>query len=110
MHFVWHLSVTDLVQSVRFSIVDAVIYLCWAVADYVLIGHVSARYGETGQVTLAVGISLIEFGVIFDVTDPELKIDGLSSFVINGLLTAQKEKVYLTTTGYNRNMIRFSKT
>ena len=49
-------------------------------------------------------------GVIFDVTDPELKIDGLSSFVINGLLNAQKEKAYLTTTGYNRNMIRFCKT
>jgi hypothetical protein len=47
-------------------------------------------------------------GVIFDVTDPELKIDGLSSFVINGLLNAQTEKAYLTTTGYNRNMIRFS--
>ena len=66
LHFVWHLSVSDLVQSVRFSIVDAVIYLCWAVADYVLIGHVSAHYGETGQVTLAVVISLIEFGVVMD--------------------------------------------
>ena len=49
-------------------------------------------------------------GVIFDVTDPELKIDGLSSFVINGLLNAQKEKAYLTTTGYNRNMIRLCNT
>lgn len=48
-------------------------------------------------------------GVIFDITDPELKIDGLSSFVINGLLNAQKEKAYLTTTGYNRNMIRVAK-
>ncbi len=43
LHFVWHLSASDLVQSVRFSIVDAAIYLCWAVADYVLIGHVTAR-------------------------------------------------------------------
>lgn len=66
LQFVWHLSVSDLVQSVRFSIVDAAIYLCWAVADYVLIGHVTARYGETGQVTLAVVISLIEFGVVMD--------------------------------------------
>ena len=48
-------------------------------------------------------------GVIFDITDPELKIDGLSSFVINGLLNAQKEKAYLTTTCYKSNMIRFSK-
>ena len=66
LHFVWHLSVSDLMQSVRFSIVDAAIYLCWAVMDYVLIGHVSANYGETGQVTLAVVISLIEFGVVMD--------------------------------------------
>ena len=66
LHFVWHLSATDLVQSVRFSIVDAAIYLCWAVADYVLIGHVSAHYGETGQVTLAVVISLLEFCVVMD--------------------------------------------
>ena len=66
LHFVWHLSASDLVQCVRFSIVDAAIYLCWAVMDYVLIGHVSANYGETGQVTLAVVISLIEFGVVMD--------------------------------------------
>ena len=38
------------------------------------------------------------------------KIDGLNSFVINGLLNAQKEKVCLTTTGYNQNMIRFCNT
>lgn len=49
-------------------------------------------------------------GVIFDVTDPDLQITGLSSFVINGLLTAQKEKGYLPTTGYNRNLIRFDHT
>ena len=66
LHFVLHLSAADLVQIIRFSIVDAAIYLCWAVMDYVLIGHVSARYGETGQIPLAVVISLIEFGVVMD--------------------------------------------
>lgn len=50
----------------RFSIVDAAIYLCWAVADYVLIGYVSGHYGEPGLVTLAVVISLIGFGVVLD--------------------------------------------
>ncbi|MBO4374273.1 MAG: hypothetical protein J5829_04115 [Lachnospiraceae bacterium] len=49
-------------------------------------------------------------GVIFDVTDPDLKITGLSSFVINGLLKAKEEKGYVPTTGYNRNMIRFDYT
>ena len=66
LHFVWHFSFTDLGQSVKFSIVDAAIYLCWAVADYVLIGHVSAHYGDTGLVTLAVVISLLEFSVVMD--------------------------------------------
>ena len=66
LHFVWHFSWKDLLQCVRFSIVDAAIYLCWAVMDYVMIGHVSARYGETGLITLAVVVSLIEFSVVMD--------------------------------------------
>ena len=49
-------------------------------------------------------------GAIFDVTDPDLKITGLSSFVINGLMKAKEEKGYVPTTGYNRNMIRFDHT
>ena len=66
LHFVWHFSWKDLLQCVRFSIVDAAIYLCWAVMDYVMIGHVSARYGETGLVTLAVVVSVIEFSAVMD--------------------------------------------
>ncbi len=66
LHFVWHFSGKDLVQCVQFSIVDAVIYLCWAVMDYVMIGHISARYGETGLITLAVVVSVIEFSVVMD--------------------------------------------
>lgn len=66
LRFVWHLSLSDLLQSMKFSIVDAAIYLCWAVMDYVLIGYVQAHYGDTGLVTLAVVINLIEFGVVMD--------------------------------------------
>lgn len=66
LHFVWHFSWKDLLQCVQFSIVDAAIYLCWAVMDYVMIGHVSARYGEAGLITLAVVVSLIEFSVVMD--------------------------------------------
>ena len=66
LHFVWHFSWKDLLDSVRFSIVDAAIYLCWAVMDYVMIGHISAHYGDTGLVTLAVVISVIEFSVVMD--------------------------------------------
>ncbi len=66
LRFVWHFSWKDLLACIQFSIVDAAIYLCWAAADYVVIGHVAARYGDAGLVTLAVVISLIEFGVVLD--------------------------------------------
>ena len=46
-------------------------------------------------------------GELFDITDPDLQIKGLSGFVVSGLLRAHEEKAYLVTTGYNRNMIRF---
>ena len=46
-------------------------------------------------------------GKLFDITDPDLHIEGLSSMILNGLMDSQKEKAYLVTTGYNRNMIRF---
>ena len=46
-------------------------------------------------------------GELFDLTDPDLQIRGLSGFVLSGLMEANKEKAYLVTTGYNRNMIRF---
>ena len=48
-------------------------------------------------------------GVLFDLTDPDVEIKGLSGFVLSGLMSAQKEKAYLVTTGYNRNMIRLSR-
>ena len=46
-------------------------------------------------------------GKLFDITDPDLHIEGLSSMILSGLMESQKEKAYLVTTGYNRNMIRF---
>lgn len=66
LHFVWHLSGKDLLKIMRFSIVDASIYLCWAVMDYVLIAHVSANYGDKGLVTLALVVSVLEFSVVMD--------------------------------------------
>ena len=47
-------------------------------------------------------------GVLFDITDPNIQAKNLSSFVLSRLLEAHKEKAYLVTTGYNRNMIRLS--
>ncbi len=48
-------------------------------------------------------------GELFDLTDPDLEVKGLSSFILSGLMQAQREKTYLVTTGYNRNMIRFAR-
>ena len=66
LKFRWYLSIKDIFQAVRFSAVDAAIYICWAVADYILIAYVSDFYGKTGLITLAVVISLLEFGVVMD--------------------------------------------
>jgi len=48
-------------------------------------------------------------GELFDLTDSNSQVKGLSSFVLSGLMEAHDEKKYLVTTGYNRNMIRFTK-
>ena len=66
LHFEWHLSFKDFLLTSRYSIVDSSVYLCWALMDYVMIGFVSANYGEQGLVTLAVVVSLIEFSVVLD--------------------------------------------
>ena len=66
LRFTWHLSFRDFLLTSRYSIVDSSVYLCWALMDYVMIGFVTAQYGEPGQVTLAVVVSLIEFSVVLD--------------------------------------------
>ena len=48
-------------------------------------------------------------GKLFDLTDPNAEIKGLSGFILGGLMESHNEKAYLVTTGYNRNMIRFSR-
>ena len=66
LHFVWHLSFKDFLLTSRYSIVDSSVYLCWALMDYVMIGFISHTYGESGLITLAVVVSLIEFSVVMD--------------------------------------------
>ena len=48
-------------------------------------------------------------GVLFDLTDPDAPVKGLSGFLLSSLMEMHKDKAYLVTTGYNRNMIRFAK-
>ena len=66
LHFVWHLSFRDFLLTSRYSIVDSSVYICWGLMDYVMIGFVSGCFGETGLITLAVVVSLIEFSVVMD--------------------------------------------
>ncbi len=48
-------------------------------------------------------------GKLVDLTNPDTPIQGLSGFVLGGIMNAHREKAYLVTTGYNRNMIRIAK-
>ena len=66
LHFVWHLSFKDFLQTSKYSIVDSSVYICWGLMDFVMIGFISRSYGDTGLVALAVVVSLIEFGVVMD--------------------------------------------
>jgi Na+-driven multidrug efflux pump/anti-sigma regulatory factor (Ser/Thr protein kinase) len=66
LRFTWHLSFKDFLLTSRYSIVDSSVYICWGLMDYVMIGFISGRYGESGLITLAVVVSLIEFGVVMD--------------------------------------------
>ena len=66
LHFVWHLSFKDFLLTSKYSIVDSSVYICWGIMDYVMISFVSGNYGESGLITLAVVVSLIEFSVVMD--------------------------------------------
>lgn len=66
LHFSWHFSFSDLFHVIRYSVVDSAVYLCWGVADFIMIGFVSANYGETGLISLSVVFNLIEFNVVLD--------------------------------------------
>lgn len=52
---------------------------------------------------------LRDSGVIFDITDTDLYVSSLRAYVVAGVMVRQKKKAYLTTTGYNRNVFRLSR-
>ena len=47
-------------------------------------------------------------GKLFDITDSEQEIEGISGIVLSGIIPLLDEKAYLVTTGYNRHMVRFT--
>ena len=83
LHFVWHLSFKDFLLTSRYSIVDSSVYICWGLMDFVMIGFVSRNYGDTGLITLAVVVSLIEFGVV---------LDGAGMAIIEEVIEDEQEK------------------
>lgn len=42
-------------------------------------------------------------GIIFNITDTDMKVSSLNAYVVSGIMERQKIKHYLTTMGYNRN-------
>lgn len=55
------------------------------------------------------GLRLIfrDSGVIFDITDADTAVDSFRQYVIANLMIKQEEKLYMTTTGYNRSEFFF---
>lgn len=56
------------------------------------------------------GVSLVlrDDGEIFDITDADARISSLRSYLVCSIMEGQKNRMNLTTTGYNRNVFRFA--
>ena len=55
-----------------------------------------------------VRIIIRDSGVIFDITDTDGSIDSFRQYIVSNLMLNQDRKLYMTTTGYNRNEFFFS--
>ena len=66
---------------------------------------------ECTIITLPDGVKLIlrDSGVIFDLTDVDSKLDSFRQYIVSSLMLYQENKLYMTTTGYNRNEFFFSR-
>ena len=49
-------------------------------------------------------------GEVFDITDADAQISSLRAYLVASLMNVQKNRMNLTTTGYNRNLFKFGKT
>ena len=65
---------------------------------------------ECTIITQSDGIRLVfrNTGEIFDITDVDSKVDSFRQYFVSNLMFNQEEKLYMTTTGYNRNEFFFS--
>ena len=60
-------------------------------------------------VVMAVRMILRDSGILFDVTDADSLPDSLRQYVVARMMVAHDKKAYLTTTGYNRIELFFTK-
>lgn len=72
--------------------------LRWSFADFAVIAE------DDG-----VRVILRDSGAIFDITDADAKVESFRRYVVSNLMLRQDRKLYLTTTGYNRNELFFKK-
>ena len=54
-------------------------------------------------------LTMRDDGEIFDITDSDVKVSGVRSFLVACMMEKQREKANLITTGFNRNVFRFKK-
>ena len=64
------------------------------------------------EVTLIVkekGVRLIirDSGIIFKITDEDARVSSLRQYFVANLITLSEYKIYMKTTGFNRNEIYF---
>ena len=57
-----------------------------------------------------VRVILRDEGKTFTLTDADAKVDSILQYIVANELSAAQNKVYITTTGYNRNELFFEKT
>ncbi|MBR5381132.1 MAG: hypothetical protein IK136_00775 [Oscillospiraceae bacterium] len=67
-------------------------------------------YAECTLIAESVGVRLIlrDSGAVFDITDEDALADSFRQYVVANMMTTQKTKAYMTTTGYNRNELFFA--
>ena len=65
---------------------------------------------ECTVITQSDGVSLIlrDSGEIFDITDTDSDVDSFRQYIVSNLMVSHEVKLYMTTTGYNRNEFFFS--
>ena len=73
-------------------------------------GRKKPLYAESTLIIEPDGVRLIlrDSGVIFDITDSDVKVNSFRQFIVSSLMISLEHKAYMTTTGYNRNELFFS--